>query len=439
VVGAALIVSFITPGLVYWLGLQPRLAYLLHVLVLLLVAAAFTSRRGSGALVGEPLVAAWLLTVLVSALLAGKADSVVAQSLLGYALMPVIYWSVINADMTRKEEDRVMMTLGGLVILQIPVVVLQAAFAPGVSADRFAGTLGASGTNYMGVLMAGAWCVLCAYLLAGGDRRAVWLLPLPIVPMVLGEIKAGFVMAAAGTLTLAFASAGIRQAVLRLAKAMVLAVLPLGAVYAIYRFAPRFITPTAAGQAQGLRMLSEPMVALDYLEGFSPGGQAQRLEALRIVAQRGATPLSFMFGDGPGTLSTGSVLGSLAGGGSAFPLRQALEWISSAGRFLLEIGVVGVGLYAALVARIGWTAFDSFRRTDDGRTRMLQAAMLGIVPVYLVGGLYAAAWQFDAVRVSFWVLAAMSFRAAAGVGQSTSRESRDAARVATGKEAQWRA
>lgn len=403
----ALAVGVLLPGLMYWLSLPSGFAYVNDLLVgIALVAGVTQAVRRRRLSVNLP-VAVWPLVIVASALFASSGGASAVQSAVGHLVPVALMVAVQHIDMDSRAERILLGAVVAGAALQIPVTAIQKAVLYGASVDRIGGTLGRAGTTFMAVMMAGLWCGLLALYTVKGDRRALLWMAASVLPLFFGEAKAGFVLATIGSL----AAMGIYVAGKGLAnrgavKSVALAVSPLASLYAVYNFAPWIISGLPGVGARGREFFESRTAAVEYLSGYGSTGQAGRIEALRLVVEGNIAQGRSILGHGVGSLATSNVFGEAG----SLQATYLLGWVSSAGRWIYEVGIVGLLAYCFLLLWLAWTAARLFARTPDPAARVLCLGFAGVAVVYLVGGFYTSAWQMDALSMSFWLTAGLVLR-----------------------------
>jgi hypothetical protein len=325
-------------------------------------------------------------------------------------VFPLFFLAVVNCAMTRAQEVRILVLAGLMMALQVPLAAAQKITGYYESYDRIGGSFGRAGTPTMSVVMGLAWSGIVALVIATGKLRYAALLPLTFVPLVLGAANAGFVFAAVGS----FAALLVCLAMTETARFRLLLIVgiaaPIVVVYAAYAFAPELISATRGVGDFGLRFFRAPATQLTaYLTGYQATGAPNRFEQLRFAIDQAALAPELLFGHGFGVLSS-SVLLERGGYSSVWSI---LGSATSAAKYLVETGLLGLGTYAVFVASLWPRRLLPEANRGSSYARFLVVCMAAFVAVYLLAGLYTAAWQSGPVAVPFFLVAALGARAIA--------------------------
>lgn len=407
VLGAIVVLGFSVDYVVYLLNLPSTLTYSVDglILILALVVMAQSALRGD-LRVGSPVLILWAVMLVFALLFGQRRDVYALQSLVGYAVLPLLFLAVINMEMSASAERRIAKILLVLALIQAPVALIQKYGFGITDVDQLGGTLGRAGTTQMATLMAGLFVFLLSYIAT--HRRWRWspALLIPIIAMLVSEAKAGFVFAALGGVVVVALLVWQRASISSVGFTLASIVLPLAAVYAAYTYFPAVFLPDPTISSNFLRALFTKEGLLEYMGGYSSSGQALRTTVFEIVGTKlkemGALPL----GAGPGALSTSALFGE-----SAQPIVQGLSWFSSAGRYMLETGLIGLSFFCVAVVHV-IARCRGLIRTEQIGPRILGMTLFGSGVIFLAGGFYSTTWHAKATAVSFWVLAGLAFRAA---------------------------
>lgn len=403
-----LVVSFVLAAIIALLQLQAQAAYATDLLILLMATSVVLRSTRKRNLTVDANLVPWAAFLALRLVAGGPFGFLALQSFVGYVLFPVLYLCVLNSEMDRESQRRVVWTIVALLGVQVVVAAVQKVAFYWAPADRIGGTLARAGTPFMGVLMASWWAAIVAFALATGRKRLYFLLPLPLLPIVVGEVKAGFVLAAIGTAVVMMAVVASRRVARRWLVGALLVVVPLVAALSVYLYAPQLISGDYATREYGIKFFSTPTTAIDYLSGYGRTGQAHRLELLRVILQRHNEATSLLLGEGLGTLSSSALLGQASYEPGS--VGATFGWATSGAKYLLETGVLGLVLFGWLVASLAMRAYRLFTHSEDPLWRPLGLAFAGVAAVFIVGGFYTSAWSFDATAASFWVLAGLVAR-----------------------------
>lgn len=401
--GAVVVSALIMSGLQTTITLPSQASLLTRAFIAVFALSTLLRlRRGSRTSAHLTPFIIWAGILLVSTLVAASDRILALQGFWTYLCGPAAFLAILYSDLCEKTLARVSMAIGALIVLQLPVVLYQNLFVA-TKVDEIGGTFGKiGGTSLQAIVMGFAWTVAVA--LVNGKRR-IWLVPIAVAVatvLLVSEAKAGFLFCAIGTiavglatgvLTRRFATVSIRYAAI--------AAGAVAALYAGYAYAGSVLKGGERGAINLLASMSTTGSVVRYLFSHGPQGQAGRLEGVRLALMQGRSALAdALIGRGPGLLSSSTLLGGtsafLAATGATF------EWSTSLTRSILEIGILGTAMYALVVVAAAWTASDSWKPRVEAISIPLVAACVGLATVYLVAGVYAAAWHSDAVAILFW-------------------------------------
>ena len=401
---AVLVLAFTLGYVVYLFNLPSALEYLFNGLILIVVFAVMTQAAlRKEVRWGSPLLVVWILLVATTTILNRNQGLASIQSLATYFIFPLLYLALINMRMGPSTDRRIAKVLLVLAVVQAPVTLVQKYVFGLTNVDRIGGTLGRAATPQMAVLMAGLFAFLLSYLACYRLWKAFPVLLVPIIPMLMGEAKAGFFLASLGAaIVLAllvwqgapWRGIGVTAACI---------VLPLVVVYAAYRYFPATVLPDSGNAPNFLRALFTKQGFVEYMTGYRVG-QANRLTAFEVVWRNLNDSRTLALGSGPGALSTSTLLGQ-----AAEPAVAGLMWISSAGKYLLETGLAGLSTFCLVVVSL-IAQTRRLARSPDTYQRVLGMTFVVTGVLFLVGGFYTSAWSSGrSLAVSFWTLAGLAF------------------------------
>jgi hypothetical protein len=118
--------------------------------------------------------------------------------------------------------------------------------------------------------------------------------------------------------------------------------------------------------------------------------------------------VDLLLGHGPGLLSDSALTGQSAAALSAVGF--ALGWATSLTRFVLEVGLVGVGLYLWALSTAVEAVHKAWAQCRDDFSVSVTAAAGGAAAVYVAGALYHQPWTTDAIAIVFWCLLGIAVR-----------------------------
>jgi len=407
--GAILVSSLLMLSVTSWLGLPVQAALLTKALVGLF---ALTVVLDLGP--GNPLRVPWSLMMLsavlvVSAVFGAGNRFLAFQALAAYLVAPVAYVAIVHSNITTGSLRRLALVVAAIMIVQLPIVMIQARFIANV--DRIGGTFSAAGgTSIQAVVMGVVWTIAVALLFG---RRRAWLLPVGLAiaaVLMISQAKAGFLFAALGT-----AAVGLAEAIAipkRGAHVLplygALSAAAVAALFGAYLYFGRLLPGGQAASGYWTAWLSNPMAIRDYLFSYGSGGQAGRLEGVRLALSRSGAIANLLIGQGLGVLSTSALLGQNVTSSSAYG--TSFDWATSATRWLLEVGVMGTLLYIVAIGAAVGAVVKSWARRADELGVAIAAAAVGSAAIYVAAALYAAPWNWDAIAVPFWCLLGMAVK-----------------------------
>jgi hypothetical protein len=356
------------------------------------------------------------LVMTLSALLNGTPLSVAAAGLRYYLKYPILFMAVVILDFPKKQQRLILYLILGLLLAQIPIVILQhLSILPGAavlgsgSEDAAGGTIGVNTTGILTVFCVGIAGIMLGQFVFDRPRiRYVILAALLMIAPVVAEGKAAIVLlpATIGLIVILKAIYGTAGSWWRITFITLVA---LGLAWSVMLTMRTFgISSTVADT------FSSHNAFLAYLT--EAGGDWQfarlgRLGDLSVTMQLLTSSLpSLLLGFGPGTMSgTGLTLGVPA----------AVAWFAGQGLgemqitvLLLEVGALGVVAYLLLPAIVATGILRSAHGSADP-TLWLRATSLAIASaIYVVGMFYSQPWWSAALSVAFWTFAAFTCNAA---------------------------
>ncbi len=364
---------------------------------------------GPGNPLRVPVPLIMLMAVLaVSAAFGAGGRFVAFQSLAAYIAGPIAYVAIVHSSITMRSLKRLALIVLAIVVAQVPIVMVQARFA--VNVDRIGGTFGnLGGTSLLAVVMAFAWTIAVALLFG---RKRVWLLPVGLAiaaVLLISEAKAGFVFCALGTIAVGLtkAVAKPRRGAFVLLQYGAISAAALAALFVGYRYVGSLLPGGQTMASYWLAWLKDPSAITGYLFSYGRGGQAGRLEGVRLVLNQSRTIADLLIGRGLGLLSSSALLGQT---GLSSEFVGTFDWTTSATKSLLETGLLGILLYLVAVGFACGAVVRSWASRVDELGVAVGAAAVGSAAVYVAAALYANAWFTDAIAVLFWCLMGMAVK-----------------------------
>lgn len=406
---AAITVSIATavilPSTINWLQLPTAFAYTSHISVLLVTLVTLFEGVRKRRILVKGWVVGWLFCVCCAAVIASTSTAAL-QSIVGYSIGPLLMLAIMNSQLTDLEESGLLKTLAFLVAIQIPVIAIQKIVYFNGNPDRVGGTLGRAGTQFLGVFMAAAWCMLVAAIVVNHRRRLILVLVVPLMAMAAGEVKAGFVLAAIGTTTMLAVQLLSRPKDADSGVLAGLAIAPVGFILLVYEFAPWLVATYSGVGRSGTSIFTNLDAAKAYLSAYGTGGQAPRIEGLRMIFTD-VMDYGVGLGHGPGAMSSSSLVGDVS---RSYEVTVLYGWSTSAMRYLFETGPVGLLVFLLALGMLVRLAVGLVRKAETRQVRSLALGFTGTVAVFVVGGFYTAAWEFVGTAVPFWCLAGLIAR-----------------------------
>lgn len=339
----------------------------------------------------------------------------------------------LHPRITTEWMRRYLIIAGVILAAQFPIQVLQALNLPGqllppnetyvanglaANADYFSGTFGWLGGDALGVLELGAiYVILCYGLIKGFSIRLIGLAVLFFIPTIVGDIT----FARLGVLLFPFLAISLWSLAKvnnlgRLVRSvlilfviiapLILALLTLGEQYA-----PGL---SAGGRFIKVSNLLDPEAWMANLsqettnENFIYGRQAGRATALQEAASEilQADKAQFLVGYGPDSLRvTGSTLfGTMP---SRLPTKSILYSFYGFDRLLLETGVVGTGIFLAILVYPFIRVLQFARTQPAGKQKMWAIMYMAVWLIFMATGQYDGGWFEPYQKVTiFWLLTA---------------------------------
>lgn len=397
--------AVILPSTINWFQLPGALAYSSHISVLLVTLVTLFEGVRARRLLVNGWVAGWLFCVCCAAVIASTSTAAL-QSVVGYSIGPLLMFAIMNSQLTPSQESGLLRTLAILVAIQIPVVTIQKIIYFDGNPDRVGGTFGRAGTQFLGVFMAMVWCMLVAAVVVYHHRRLILALSVPLLAMAAGEVKAGFVLAAIGTVTMLVARLLSRTRDSGTGVLAGLAFAPVGFILLVYEFAPWLVATYSGVGLSGRSIFTNLDAATAYLSAYGTGGQAPRLEGIRMIFTD-VMSYGVGLGHGPGAMSSSSLVGDVS---TSYEVTVLYGWSTSAMRYLFETGPVGLLVFLFALGMLVRLAIGLLRKAETRHSRSLALGFAGAVAVFVTGGFYTAAWEFAGTAVPFWCVAGLLAR-----------------------------
>ncbi len=404
--GAILVSAFVMIGVSDATSLPSQAALLTKALVALFALTVLLDLDHDNRLrVPRPLL--MLASVLtVSAVFGAGTRFLAFQALASYLIAPIAYVAIIHSRLTIESLRRLFILVVGLALVQLPLVIIESRFTTNV--DRIGGTYGLyGGTSTLAVMMAIAWTIAVAALLG---RRRIWLLPIGVAisaVLIITSARAGFFFAAMGTICVGItkAIANPKRGLAALPVYVAVGVTALAVLFGGYLYFGHLLPGGRTESGYAIMLLKDPTAILNYLFSVGAGGQAGRLGGLRLALAQNHSVSSLLIGQGLGVLSQSALLGQ--GFTSSSAMGPSFDWATSATRWLLEAGLLGILLYLVLIGTAvsnvvtSWTA----HRSELGIA--IAAATVGSAAIYTAAALYASAWNLDSMAIVCWCLLGM--------------------------------
>jgi hypothetical protein len=325
---------------------------------------------------------------------------------------PLWALALFVADLTWDEAKLLVRLVLIVSLIQLPFALLQyrspmpASPYPGVhffKGDNVSGTFGLGGSSSMMVFL-----VIAALLWLGLVMQRtipgwiLWILaPALVIPMALGSAAVFVVLLPAALVALFVRSAFSPQTRLTMGGLTGGMLLLIVAVWAAGSLA---LAPGFAGAKQGsaTSILSNHYLQ-QYLATTSDAGPTSRLGFLHLAVetnvQSGASGI--VLGQGPSRAVVGS-LRVQVGANRVSVLAPAS--VQSVQRLILGFGFPALLVYGMMVVvPVAWVHRRA-RFAVDGMARALALILPVAAGLYLIAGLYNAAWTDPGVAVTFWAL-----------------------------------
>lgn len=382
-----------------WMGLLiiPALA-----LVFLIRRAPRSSGRGSPAMAALAIffvVALWASWAVNG----GTFLDIVGTGLL-YLRYPVLFLVLVSVGLDRRSMLQVVGLFFGLTFLQLPETTWRY-FVQGVTGDHISWSLGPWGHFPLGVYCIYAICIVVGMCRSGWiPQRWLLLLPLFVLPALMGEIKALLIGGPLCAIAIAAYPRSRDTHLLRRNAAVVLIALTGLGVSSSWGTLWQGSNNTLAIYAEQLQ--SAAGVGTADAAVASQGSRATiTLSLIRTLAQ----DRSLWLGKGPGSSLAGGLSGrsgemhTAAGMQSGYIQTAAVLW---------DVGLLGfVAYFGMLILGFAYVVM-ALRKLHSRFDLGLAFAAVGMWVFYaLLGPWYDLVWRYDTASFLFWiVLAYLAFR-----------------------------
>lgn len=407
--GAILVTALVMLGVSSVLGLPGIVMLLTKGLIGLYALSVMVDINHDNPLRVPTTFIAFVGVIVISAAFGGASRFHAAQALGAYFAAMVAYLAVVHSDLALDSLKRITVLVLAIIAVQVPIMVLQSRYV--ASVDDIGGTFGTGGsTQILAVMFGAAWTIAIA-LLTG--RRRIWLLPIGFAlaaALLISQSKAGFVFAAAGTIVVGLAKALLnpRRGILVVAQYAAVGAGTIAVLLGAYVYLGPYLPGGRAMSDYWIAFLTNPTTIMDYLFSYDVQGQAGRLEGTRLVLVQSRTLANLLIGQGPGLLSGSALLGQDSATSSS--MGYTLNWATSATRWLLEVGLLGIGLYLAAIATAVISVARTWAARHDELGRSVAAAAVGLAAVYCSAALFTSPWTTDAMAVPFWCLLGIALK-----------------------------
>lgn len=393
------------PRFISWL--QPA-----AILFLLILAFAQRSTRQETWSIPWPVAGATvavLAIILFSMMLNGTDPGVALAGSKNYLAYPLLFLAVVILNLRESERRIIEKTMLGLILMQLPIVILQRySFLPGAAAatsgveDFAGGTLGANTTGILSLLCMGVAGIALALIVFEGARLEYLIVAvLSIIPPCLAEGKIAFfllpiVVFVVLGLTLFLTSKGSwRRALLMIFVATILVGLVLN------------LMPLLAPASSLGDLLSSRDALWLYLTQIGGDPVQSKFGRLTDIAASSElisrNLLSFLLGFGPGSLSaTGQAFST------GLPFGNYLSKGIGGTQFsatLLETGLLGTIGNLLLPLAVLLPALRFLQVAPDRSSSLRLTSFVVVFVIYILGVLYSQPWWSAALSTCFWVFA----------------------------------
>jgi hypothetical protein len=380
-------------------------------LTIRLVLSRATCAASGG--LGRSVLGAGLLALLAAAVLSAVASvtppAVFALGMRAHFEYVWLFLVVLYLGIDQKTRLRLLVLFWALMWPQPVIVAIQrySTDCPNCYVDAYSGSLGSTATL---AVMAGFVGALAA---ASYTERGQWRVPvlgaLMAVALGLAEAKAGFFFLAIGSGVVVAARLAVNLTGRLLARAALLLVLGLGALYG---------AAAVGGQLLNLdliRLFTSPAAAIEYDWVYDPaaGRYAGRAYDLGLAMESSRTlPWHGVLGAGPGAGSE-SVFEEFTGAlyrERATVIGRSVFWVHGA-RVLVELGWLGVAATVTTLAGIVLVALRGVRRSMTLDLRVQSLALIGFAAVVAAAHFYQTI--LDIPSCALWLTTAAVWPSAA--------------------------
>jgi hypothetical protein len=308
------------------------------------------------------------------------------------------------------EQDikRQLRLLVWIAILQLPIAVYQryqVMLHHRWTGDPVFGTMQIS--SILSIFLIGVICVAAAMMLRGrlSKLKFFWLFVLCVIPTTINETKGTVLLLPLGLIATLLVGSPPRRR-LRIAVSALTLVAVFGALYIpIYNYFAAADNPYPYTVEQFFSSKKFMTQYLDKQSDLGSTGEVGRIDSLLVPLQTFASdPIKLAFGVGAGNASVSSLGQNYTG--QYYGVLGRYAAMSSGATFIIEIGVLGLGLVMILY----WMILrDTFVVALHDSTIVGDIALgwLGFTLVIIVSTFYKSLQNFESLSYLFWYFSGM--------------------------------
>lgn len=384
---------------------------LLLVFVFLGLMASIVIKKRSW--VRTPIDISMLSIVLLSiaSSIAGSVPPHIAiLSLRGLLQYVLLFYVLINSDLSEKRFKLLIGILIFISLLHIPFALTQFLSSGGVTTvyipDVAFGLYGPGQNNLMGVYLLMTISILIGMVIYSGKRRALWMwiMILLLIPLILSMSRQSYYLLPVLLLWM-FRQDLRRHLKVKFAIVVLLSGLLLGGIWL-------YSQVVEEGKVLDLPTIRRILDSQLQVSG-NVGGRIGYLLLGYDTLQRHA--LSPLLGVGPGMFSSSTGVFFQPPLLRKVLLQHNALWISSHSQVtsvMTEYGFLGIFLFGILFYKLYAMNRKIFRKAEDSFWKGISMGLDACIFVFVVGAFMGNVWEVQYIAVVFWMLAGILFSVA---------------------------